>query len=201
MKPCLVGVLLPAVYLLAVCLLAVTGCAPTESADTPRSSDATEEEMKVYHIALPEERHTVMDLRKQEMPGVAVFNSALRAFEPREVFGWCLVITIELEDLIENGMPSVPEREVVDPFGERLDAAIKGNGDKPNALFFIRITWNGTRTLVYRVHDPEPTHALLQRMIDEGDYPRPFDYEMTQDEEWRQFATFLRPQRPPSDTP
>ena len=57
---------------------------------------------------------------------------------------------IDFEDLIDNGMPSKSEREIVDPFGDRLDLLIKGDDlEKPNALFLARITWNKTRKLIW----------------------------------------------------
>ena len=92
---------------------------------------------------------------------------------------------LDFEDLIEKGMPSIQEREVIDPFGDHLDSLIKGPDlDKPNALFLARITWNETRELIWRVFDPEPANQTLQDIISRDESPRPFDYKMEHDPEW-----------------
>jgi hypothetical protein len=94
---------------------------------------------------------------------------------------------MQLDDLIENGMPSRAEREVVDRFGDSLDAALKGkDSQRPNALFLARITWNGTRELIWRVFDPELANHYLRSIIDAVpvDRPRPFDFRMDHDPNW-----------------
>ena len=87
--------------------------------------------------------------------------------------------------LNENGMPSRQEVEVIDSFGDELDEAIKGPDlEKPNALFLVRITWNGTRELIWRVFDPEVANSYLQEILNSNNYVRPFDYRMEEDESW-----------------
>ena len=48
------------------------------------------------------------------------------AFEPKIVFAWHLSLMLQFADLIDNGMPSKKEREIVDPFGDTLDAVFQG---------------------------------------------------------------------------
>lgn len=143
--------------------------------------------MTEYRVVVPEECYSIIEFQQEDLPGVGVINTALRDFEPRVVFGWHLSLMLELDDLIENGMPSVEEREVVDRFGDSLDLAIKGrDSEKPNALFLGRITWNATRELIWRVFDPEPVNDHLQSIINQvGDVsPRPFDFRMDHDPDW-----------------
>ena len=93
---------------------------------------------------------------------------------------------LQCEDLILKGMPSQAERDVIDPYGDLLDAAFKGdNPDKPNALFLARITWNKTRELIYRVFDPEPANQYLVNVIETKTHPRQFDYRIDHDPEWK----------------
>jgi len=80
-------------------------------------------------------------------------------------------------------MPSEEEREIVDPFCDQLDEDIKAGG---NALFLVRETWNKTRRLVWRVYDPDIAHKHLQYIVDYQKHPRPFDWHMAQDLEWKQ---------------
>ena len=110
--------------------------------------------MEEVQVVIPEEHYQIVEFRQEELPGIGVLNKALVEFQPRQVFRWHLSIMIQFENLIENGMPSQSDRDVVDPFGDSLDADLKVGPEHPNALFLGRITWNGTRELVYRVHDP-----------------------------------------------
>lgn len=142
--------------------------------------------MKEFKVLIPDEYYSVLNFRQEDLPGVAVVNSALRDFEPKEVFAWHLSIMLELVDLIDNGMPSRNEVDVIDDYGQFLDDRIKGeNKEKPNALFLARITWNGTRELIWRVYDPEIADKFLKDLIADGNQIREFDYRMENDEEWR----------------
>ena len=140
--------------------------------------------MTAYRVNIPEEHYRLIEFQQEELPGVGVVNSALREFEPKAVFAWHLSLMIQLEELVDNGMPSRAEQEVVDLFGDSLDAEFKGTPEKPNALFLARITWDGTRELIYRVYDPGPPHDFLTRMMAEKSHPRPFDYRIDNDPEW-----------------
>ena len=144
-----------------------------------------------YVVTIPDERLSIVRFRQDGMPGIGAINAALVGFEPRVVFRWHLSIRVELEDLIENGMPSQSERDIVDPFGDSLDTLLKGSPTKPNALFLARITWNASRELIYRVYDPEEANHLLQHVIASQDYPREFDFRMDDDPEWKLAAWHL----------
>lgn len=133
---------------------------------------------------IPEEAHSVVTFRQQEHPGIALINRALVGFAPRIVFRWHLSIMFELKDLIDNGMPSLAERAILDPFGDQLGRAIKSDDERPNALFLARVTWNASRELIYRVHDPEPVNDLLQRIVRGRSYPRDFDFQLDDDPDW-----------------
>lgn len=121
--------------------------------------------MKEYHVIIPEESYSIIKYKQEELPAIAVVNTALRDFEPKEVFSWHLSIIIDFEDLIENGMPSQEERTIVDTFGDYLDQLVKGTDvEKPNALFLARVTWNATRQLIWRVFDAALAHETLQKL-------------------------------------
>jgi hypothetical protein len=143
-------------------------------------------EAKAYRVVIPDEQGKVVRFDEAGMPGLAVINSALRAFEPKLVFAWHLSLTLRFSDLIANGMPSREERAVTEPFEDMLEARFKGDErEKPNAVFLARITWNGTRELVYRVYNPEPIDALLKQIISAKSHPRDFDYRLAHDPEWK----------------
>jgi hypothetical protein len=142
--------------------------------------------MTDYRVLIPDERFSIVNFKQENLPGIAVINEALVMFEPKIVFAWHLSILLQFEGLILNGMPAQSDRDLVDPWGDIVDAAVKGeNPDKPNALFLARITWNATRELVYRVFDPEAVSQYLTSVIESKSYPRNFDYRMEDDPEWK----------------
>jgi len=141
--------------------------------------------MKEFRVAIPEEKYSVIDFIQEGFPGVAFINIALRRFEPKIVFAWHLSLMIDFEDLVTGGMPSKKEREIVDEFEKRIDKLLKGtDSQKPNAIFLARITWNGTRELIWRIYEPQNTNEILQDIIDQGSSPRQFDYRIDEDREW-----------------
>ena len=141
--------------------------------------------MTKYRVLIPDEHYSILEFEDENLPGIAVVNTALKGFEPKEVFCWQLSIIIDLQDLIENGMPSAKEVQVIDEFGDYLDKEIKGAEEgKPNALFLARVTWNSTRQLIWRVYNPEISHHFLQYIIAENSSPRSFDYRIDKDEDW-----------------
>jgi hypothetical protein len=141
--------------------------------------------MTDYKVIIPEEKHSLIDFRQDALPGVAVVNSALRTFESRIVFSWHLSLMITFDDLIDNGMPSRSERDVVDPFFNKVDLDIKGDIIKPNGLFLARITWNATRELIWRIFDPEIANNYLTRIIESNTSPRQFEYRIDNDPDWK----------------
>ena len=140
-------------------------------------------------IVVPDENFTLVEYKKDELTCVAMVNTGLDGFEHKDIFGWHLSVIIDFEDVIDNGMPSAEEREVVDPFCDELDENIKAAG---NALFLVRETWNKTRRLVWMVYNPEIANKYLQDMIEHESHPRPFDYRMEADKDWKQPEWYLR---------
>lgn len=141
--------------------------------------------MTDFKVIIPDETYSLLNFRTDDLPGVAVVNTALKEFEPKIVFAWHLSIMIDLDDLIDNGMPSKSEVEVIDKYGDYLDNEIKGeNKNRPNALFLARITWNKTRELIWRVYDPEISNIFLQEIITSNSSPRQFEYRIDPDDNW-----------------
>jgi len=140
---------------------------------------------KEFRVVIPKEHYQILNFNTDNLPGVAVVNNSLAKFEPKKVFVWHCSVMIECEKLIENGMPSRGEVEILDKFGDFLDNEIKGpNKEKPNGLFLARITWNEKRELIWRVFDPEITNDFLADLVEREDYLRNFEYRIEKDEDW-----------------
>lgn len=141
---------------------------------------------KEFRVIIPKEEYQIIEFKQDKLPGIGVINKSLYEFEPKIVFSWHCSIMLDFENLIENGMPSSNDRTKAEEFENYLDDKIKGeNKEKPNALFLGRITWNGTRELIWRVYNPELVNDLLQNIISNKTYPLKFDFRIDNDKEWK----------------
>jgi hypothetical protein len=138
-------------------------------------------------ILLPEAHYTLFNTTRRDLPEVICVNDALLAFEHHEIFAWHLSISIEAQELIENGMPSERESAILFEFGDRFESGLEG----PNALFLARNTWNGHRILYFQVYDPEVANEFLQKVLEEKLPFRPWEYEMSHDPAWTQAGSIF----------
>jgi hypothetical protein len=149
--------------------------------------------MKEYRVVIPEEKYRILEFVQETLPGLAVVNASLKNFEFKKVFSWHCSIWINLENFIENGMPTTKESEIIKNFSDWLDEKIKGEDkEKPNALFLAKITWNESCELIWRVFEPEITSNFLKELIDKKEFPRKFDYRIDSDKEWKLADWHLR---------
>jgi hypothetical protein len=84
--------------------------------------------MEDVRVVIPDEQVVLVEFRQDELPCVGALDRALVLFEPKRVFRWHLSIWMVLTDLIDNGMLSIAQRDLIDPFGDRLDAGAQGAG-------------------------------------------------------------------------
>ena len=89
-------------------------------------------------------------------------------------------------------MPTHEESEFVYEYFEKLDSAIRGDVNHPNALFLARITWNGTLEAIWQVNEPEIVHKYLQNIIEEKSYPREMDDRIEYDAKWENVSYYTQ---------
>ena len=140
--------------------------------------------MDDIEIIIPEEKYQIIEFNQNELPGIAVVNSNLKDENLIKIFNWNCSILIDLNDVTENGLPIETEFEIVSKFDDFLQENIKGDLEKPNALFFARITWNSTLQIIWKVFNPEQVNNFLNNLIEDKNYPRYFDYRIEEDENW-----------------
>lgn len=139
---------------------------------------------------MPKEVFAVLEGEDQGQPVVAVVNEALTGFQGKALFAWHLSIILPCQQCAANGMPTRAERKIIDDIGDDVDRHLKADD---NALLLARITWNGTRRLLYRVHDPEVANEFLSRIVVDTAYRREIDFRMEHDEGWKLAEPFLSP--------
>lgn len=133
--------------------------------------------------------YTLINTSRGSLPAVIVVNSALRSFDRRDEFPWHLRIEIDCKELAEKGMPTNAEGKVLYQLEDEIGAALDLQG---NGIFAARITCNGHRELIYRIHDPEKAASNLQRLLENPTPLREWDFRMEEDADWNLVQAELR---------
>lgn len=145
--------------------------------------------MTKYNVTIPDEVFAILEWDDDGLPAICAVNQALANFDAKIVFAWHLSVIVQLNALADNGMPTANEKLVIDKIGKQLDGHLKANG---NALFLARITWNGTRQLLYRVYDPEVANSFLTDTVNSDRAVRPIKFKMQHDADWAMAEWFLQ---------
>lgn len=136
-------------------------------------------------ITLPEESLSIVTFEIDSLPAIAVIDAALTDFEHKKSFEWHCSLIVECKELADNGMPSPAEMEVLNGFEDELSKGLAGEGELPNAIFFARITHNGTRQLIWKVSNPKQAYDYLASVMKEDQYPRNFEFVIERDVDWK----------------
>lgn len=136
-----------------------------------------------------EPHFTLINTSRGSLPAVVVVNTALRIFDRRSEFPWHLRIEIECKELADKGMPTSSEGKVLYELEDEIGAALDLQG---NGIFAARITCNGHRELLYRIHDPEEAASKLQKLVDNPTPIREWDFRMEEDPDWNLVQAELR---------
>ena len=140
---------------------------------------------------MPEPHFTLFDVQRDGMPEVIVVNDALLAFPHHELFPWHLRVRIEAIEIIENGMPSPAESQILFEIGDAIETAVLNGRTQQgakNSLFLARSTWNELRELLFQVHDPEIANAALQELLGSKQWQRSWEFRMREDPQWKEAA-------------
>lgn len=138
-------------------------------------------------ISIPDEAEELFNVRRDGLPEVIAINAGLLSFPHHSIFPWYLCITLEAQDLIDNGMPSPRESDLLFEMVDELSLTVMDGrtmSGSVNALFLARSTWNGKRELYYYVHDPEVAHGKLQQALNSKTWCREWSYRMEFDKKW-----------------
>ncbi|MGZ8290133.1 MAG: DUF695 domain-containing protein [Telluria sp.] len=138
-------------------------------------------------ISIPQTRETMLKASRNGMLEILSANEALAGFAHTPIFPWHLAVAMTAKELVEEGMPTPAEGDLLLAIGEEIDAALMGARTATgavNALFLVRSTWNGFRELEYYVHDAEVAHAALQALIASRQWEREWSYTLEEDPDW-----------------
>lgn len=144
-----------------------------------------------FTVKLPEESFTAAEMMLEGKPYIAVLNTGITGLEPKEVFGWYLSLIVVFEETAGSEMPAGDATTAMQDFCDRLSAGLTVDSSHPNALFLGRVTGGGATQMMWYVNNPGLADDYLRRLIDSGDYPFQFSYEMSFDGEWKEAHFWL----------
>jgi hypothetical protein len=130
----------------------------------------------------------ILDRRRR--PNIRVRDGLRRGDPDVEQFRLHLSIIIAMGKVLEIGIPTKDEQQVLGKLGEELSTNLKANG---NGLFVASGTWNGERQLLYRIRDPEVANRYLTDVVANPSPVRPIEYRMEKDEAWVFADKYLEP--------
>ncbi|MEM6297125.1 MAG: DUF695 domain-containing protein [Bacteroidota bacterium] len=137
-----------------------------------------------YEVNFPQPEFVTTEFSHEKHRGIARVNIALANLDHKFLFTWQLSLLLELKTTQDDGQPTSEDQKEISRYEKWLDEQLNPDDDRPNALFLSRVTWNKTVELVWRIHNPEEANEILQDIIEEKDYPFPFDYQIDPDEDW-----------------
>jgi len=149
--------------------------------------------MKLYFVLLiifniiscaslkSDELYTVVPFKRNNMPGISTINQNAFVHANTSKYPWHLSILIQMSDLINNGMPSRAENNLLYKIEDNLAVNLNKNDD---SIFVSRDTYNGYRQLIFRVREPEAANIYLQSIISKKLYKREFKFKMSNDPQW-----------------
>jgi len=139
----------------------------------------------------PAENFAVVEGGGGGKPATGSINLGYKNYALKTQYPWCLRISIslDLENVYNNGLPNSDERAIAYALEDALLAEIK----KHATAHYIGHLYNNTYLDIYIYLDnPEKVHQYLQTQINNHALTRGFGYEINRDAEWQEVKGFLR---------
>jgi len=136
---------------------------------------------------------SVVQLRVEGRPLIALVNSAYRAFPDKARFPWCLPISTPLSQPTPPGLATAAEGQALERFQQQTIIPILS----AHCGFHLvaRTTQNGIRDLIFYIDSPASVVAALNNLLEFGG-ARSFTFGAVYDQNWRTAGRYLnRPER------
>jgi hypothetical protein len=137
----------------------------------------------------PEEIYVLREGQFEGLYSIMMLNHSLKYYSYKEEYPWNLKIIVDLVDRNEQGLPTHTEADILNNFEDKIVELLSG---VCQFHFIGRTTWNGERTLMFYLNEPEYAHDKLQDLIEEveiikkssSQIVREFEYTLQEDPEW-----------------
>ena len=131
---------------------------------------------------IPKENFAI--LKANDQNGGLIFimaNFGYKNYQFKSDYPWFLWIEIVTKEKNANGHPTDEEAEVLNGMEDEIDSELR----KVCTVHYVgRTTLNGTRELLYYIDDPEKANPVLQRLVNDANPIREFEYRIEEDKEW-----------------
>lgn len=130
---------------------------------------------------------SVLQGEKDGHPLFAMVDSSLHNKKARSGFPWFLSISTPLKGPTKDGLTTDQEASELNDWEDLLE---KNYLADCRFVFVGRVTWNGTRQLLYYLDKPDCAEPKLKKFA--HDYPkRVFDFQCQPDEQWERVSSYL----------
>lgn len=132
-------------------------------------------------LTLPAEAPVELHFLQNRLPGWLTVNAALRDAALKPVFRWHLSVRVANPRPQLDRLPSAAEQALLRVLETSLHRAVSAKG---NALFAARVTHDGAREIVWRVHDARVAYAQLQALAADPTPVRDYSFRLDDDPQW-----------------
>ena len=118
----------------------------------------------------------------------ATIDSSFRDKKVRAGFPWFLSVSTSLKDPTADGLTTDQEASELNDWEDLLQ---KNYLEDCRFMYVGRVTWNGTRQLLYYLDKPDCAETKLKKFA--NDFPkRVFDFQYQRDEQWDRVSSYFK---------
>lgn len=115
-------------------------------------------------------------------------NVGLRNYQRRNLLRWCCQVTVPIEEMDEQGLPTEKEKKAIGDLIGAIDLSLRIKcKDVPYPLIVGFVEGNNVCSIYWMVNNPENAGKVLGKLK----LDRKLQYTMQQDPFWTQFNTLL----------
>jgi uncharacterized protein DUF695 len=130
---------------------------------------------------------TVLQRLKNGHPLFATIDTSLRDGKVRAGFPWFLSLSTPILHPTKDGLTTDGEASTLNDWEDSLEKQLSG---ECRFVYVGRVTWNGTRELLYYVDRPGSIVPKLEKLAQDGSR-RQFTVRYEHDEQWKQVSSYF----------
>ena len=141
---------------------------------------------------VPEETLSSLEITQKEKGTrlTAHINTSLNDFNQQDDYPWECVVYIPYECDRSTGYPTDQGEMELNRRFPKVDAALKGNGELPNAIFICKIIGGNMAECTWMVHDADKAEILLRQLSESDDDLYGLEFNIQEDKDWYWFNYF-----------
>ncbi len=130
---------------------------------------------------------TVTQRLKEGHALVATIDTSLRDGKAKADYPWFLSLSTPIVHPTRDGLTTDDEATMLNAWEDSLEKEFSG---ECRFVYVGRVTWNGTRELLYYVDRPDSIVPKLEKLA-QDDSKRHFSVRHERDEQWREVSAYF----------